>query len=207
MPISNTPKPAYIYKNGTWYPISAPVNTAANYDWSGSHVFASSVTFDEVLRAEGGVNNFQNPAERDTYMQSPANGTVVFIRQDENSNQINQIQYYQNGSWINHNNISISEKTTSYTIGKQDADKLLKINSSSNLEVIVPNDLTVDFPIGFRLEIYRAGSGEVAIAAASGSGVTIRSKNNNLRIAAQYSGVLITKIGANEWHLIGDLKA
>jgi hypothetical protein len=208
MPISNTPKPAYIYKDGTWYPISAPVNTAANYDWTGDHDFSGPVSFEDVLSAQAGINNFQNPAARDLAIPTPvASGTVVFVRQDSLGNTINQIQYYSGGTWVNYNGVVINEKTTSYTIALNDVDKLIKVNSSTNLEVIIPGESTANFPVGSRIEIFRAGTGEVGIVAASGSGVTIRSKYNNSKIAIQYSGALITKIGSNEWHLLGDLKA
>jgi hypothetical protein len=207
MPISNTPRPAYIYKDGTWYPISSPVNTAANYDWTGDHDFSSSVSFEEVLQAKAGVNNFQNPAARDSVITSPSNGIVVFVRQDALGNTINQIQYYSSGTWINYNNIVINEKTASYTIALHDVDKLIRVNSTSNLEVTIPAEASANFPIGSRIEVMRYGTGEVSIVAASGSGVTIRSKYNNNKISVQYSGAMLTKIGSDEWHLIGDLKA
>lgn len=199
--ISSNGKVAYIYDQATntWYPVAGSANTSVDYDWAGVHTFASAVTFNEVVRAQGGVNNFQNPAERDTYIQSPANGTVVFIRQDALGNTINQIQYYQGGSWINHNNIRIDEKTTSYTIGTHDVDKLIKVNSTSNLEVIIPNDQTTNFPIGSRIEVGRYGTGEVTIATPVGSGVTIRSVQNIYAIPYQYASAVVTKIAANEW--------
>lgn len=206
MPISNTPRPAYIYQGGTWYPISSPVNTAANYEWTGTHDFSGAVTFEDVLKAEAGVNNFQNPAARDAAIPAVpgATGTVVFVRQDNSGNPLNQIQYYNGSAWINCG-VSVDEKTLSYVINLQDVNKLLKINSTSNLTVTIPPASSANFPIGSRLEIYRAGTGEVSIMA--GSGVTIRSKLNNTRISVQYSGAMITKIGSDEWHLIGDLKA
>jgi hypothetical protein len=208
MAISNTPRPAYIYNDGTWYPISSPVNTAANYDWTGDHDFSGPVSFEEVLAARGGINNFQNPAARDLAIPSPvASGTVVFIRQDSVGNTINQIQYYSGGTWINYNNIVINEKTASYTIALHDVDKLIKVNSTSNLEVTIPAQASVNFPIGSRIEVMRYGTGEVSIVVASGSGVTVRSKYNNNKISVQYSGAMLTKIGSDEWHLIGDLKA
>lgn len=207
--ISSEPKTAYIYDSETdsWYPVGGLASTSANYSWSGTHSFSSTVTFENVLKAEAGVNNFQNPTARDAALPSPENGTVAFIRQDNSGNSINQIQYYSSGAWVNYTKVQIDEKTTSYTIALHDVDKLIKINSSSNLELIVPAEASANFPIGSRLEVFRAGSGEVSIVAASGSGVTIRSKNNNARISTQYSGAMITKIGSNEWHLIGDLKA
>lgn len=214
--ISSSSKVAYIYDSATdtWYPTAGIANTSANYSWTGTHSFGSattfqnSVTFENVLNAKAGINNFQNPAARDAVLTSPTNGVVCFVRQDANANIINQIQYYYNGSWVNYSNtITVDEKTSSYTIQLHDVNKMIKVNSSSNLEVIIPPTASVNFPIGSRLEIYRAGTGEVAITTPSGSGITIRSKLNNARISTQYSGAMITKIGASEWHLIGDLKA
>jgi hypothetical protein len=196
MTISNTPRPAYIYdaETETWYPISSPVNTAANYDWSGSHVFASPVSFDVVLKAKAGVNNFQNPAARDAAIQSPANGTVVFVRQDANANTINQIQYYFGGAWVNYNNIKINEQTSNYTIQLHDADKLIKINSSSTLEVRVPSNSVTAFPIGTRIEIGRYGTGEVSVIPVSGSDAVVRALSNSYIIPGQYGTATITKI-------------
>jgi hypothetical protein len=84
---------------------------------------------------------------------------------------------------------------------------MIRMNSSSNLELIIPANSVAAIPEGARIEVIRYGSGEVSIVAASGSGVTIRSKNNNAKISTQYSGAMLTKIGTNEWHLLGDLKA
>jgi hypothetical protein len=208
MPISTTPRPAYIYKDGTWYPISSPVNTAANYDWTGDHDFSAAVSFEEVLKAKAGVNNFQNPAARDAAIPSPVeNGTVVFVRQDANANTINQIQYYSGSSWVNYDNVVINEKTLSYTVAASDVNKMIRMNSSSNLELLIPANSVASIPVGARLEVIRYGSGEVSIVPVSGSGVVIRSKNNNAKISTQYSGAMLTKVGTDEWHLIGDLKA
>jgi hypothetical protein len=178
--ISSSSKVAYIYDSGTdtWYPTAGLASTSADYDWTGDHSFASSTTFESVLSAKAGVNNFQNPAARDAALTSPANGTVVFIRQDASGSVINQIQYYANGTWVNYKNIKIDEKTASYTVQLSDVDKLIKVNSTSNLELIIPNDSTTNFPVGSRVEIGRYGTGEVTITTPSGSGVTIRSVQN-----------------------------
>jgi hypothetical protein len=207
--ISSSSKVAYIYDSATdtWYPTAGLASTSADYSWSGNHSFSSATTFDIVISAKAGVNNFQNPAARDAAIASPVNGIVAFIRQDANGNTINQIQYYSGGAWIDYKNIAIDEKTLSYTITVADANKMIRMNSSSNLELLIPANSSVALPIGARLEVMRYGSGEVSIAAVSGSGVTIRSKNNNAKISTQYSGAMLTKIGTNEWHLIGDLKA
>jgi len=206
---SSSSKVAYIYDSATdtWYPTAGLASTSANYSWTGTHDFSLGVSFDSVVSAKAGVNNFQNPAARDAAITSPTNGIVAFIRQDANANVINQIQYYHNGAWVDYKNISIDEKTLSYTITAADANKMIRMNSSSNLELLIPANSSAAIPIGARIEVMRYGSGEVSIVIVSGSGVTIRSKNNNARISTQYSGAMLTKIGTNEWHLIGDLKA
>ena len=206
---SSTSKVAYIYDSGTdtWYPTAGLASTSADYSWTGDHTFSTSVSFDSVIAAKAGINNFQNPAARDAAIASPTNGIVAFVRQDANANVINQIQYYHSGAWVDYKNISIDEKTSSYTITTSDANKMIRMNSSSNLELLIPANSAAALPIGSRLEVVRYGSGEVSIVIVSGSGVTIRSKNNNARISTQYSGAMLTKIGTNEWHLIGDLKA
>lgn len=205
--ISSSAKVGYIYDEATdtWYPVAGLASTSTNYSWTGTHSFGASVTFENVLNAKAGINNFQNPAARNAAIPSPTPGIVVFVRQDENSNTINQIQYYSGSSWVNYNTVKIRTETASYIIGLEDVDKLIKIDSSSNLTVTIPPASSANFPEGSRLEIYRAGTGEVTIV--PGASVTIRSKLNNTRISTQYSGAMITKIGTNEWHLIGDLKA
>jgi hypothetical protein len=207
--ISSNSKVAYIYDEATdtWYPTAGLASTSANYSWTGTHNFSSSVSFNSVVSAKAGVNNFQNPTARDAAITSPVSGLVVFIRQDNSGNTINQIQYYSGSAWVNYNNIIINEKTASYTIALHDVDKLIRVNSTSDLEVTIPAAASVNFPIGSRLEVIRYGTGEVSIVAASGSGVTIRSKNNNKKISVQYSGAMLTKVDSDEWHLIGDLKA
>ena len=102
--ISSNGKVAYIYDQAsqTWFPIAGTTNTAANYDWTGVHEFSSNpVTFNEVLYAQGGVNNFQNPNARDAAIPSAPDGLVCFIRQTNAGEQINQLQYYYSGVWKN----------------------------------------------------------------------------------------------------------
>lgn len=204
--ISSQAKIGYIYQDGVWYPISGGnVNTAAAFSWTGPHSFSSAVSFSQVLQAKAGVNNFLNPSARDASITSPTAGIVVFVRENNDGGVINQIQYYAGGAWVEYGAVSIRETVGSHTIELHDVNKLIKVNSSSNLTVTIPPESSRNFPIGSRIEIYRAGTGEVTVV--PGASVDIRSKLNNTRISSQYSGAMLTKIGINEWHLIGDLKA
>jgi hypothetical protein len=207
--ISSNGKVAYIYdtQTDTWYPVAGTTNTSANYQWTGTHSFASNpVTFDQVVRAKAGVNNFLNPSQRDALITSPSDGIVCFVRQTDIGVQINQVQYYYNGVWRSvTDSADLSAKVANYTLGLTDAGKTITMNSSSDLTVTIPLNSSVPFVSGQRLDVIRIGTGEVSIAGIAG--VTINSKNSNKRISSQYSGSTLIKIDTNTWVLIGDLKA
>jgi len=92
-------------------------------------------------------------------------------------------------------------------LSKFEIGKMVVVNTVSNISITIVQDSnnSDELPIGARIEIVRANTGDVTFVA--GTNVTIRSKNNQLKIGATYSGVMLTKIANNEWLLIGDLKA
>jgi hypothetical protein len=207
--ISSVAKVGYIYNESTstWHPIAGSANTSLDYEWSGTHSFANDVTLLDVVNAKAGINNFQNPSARDAAIPSPIAGIVCFVRQDAAGNIINQIQYYSStqSRWVSAYDVQISAKVATHTLTLADSGKMITITSSSDTFLDVPTNSGVALPVGTRVEIVRAGTGEVSIR--EGSGVTIRSKNSNKRISLQYCGASLTKIATDEWLLFGDLKA
>lgn len=99
--------------------------------------------------------------------------------------------------------VSIDTKTESYTIEITDVGKTIEINSASANSFTVPTNSSVEFPIGTTIDIIQYGSGQTTIVAESG--VTIRSKDGNLKLSGQYSGATIYKRGTDEWVALGDL--
>lgn len=206
--INSDGKVAYLYNqsNDTWYAIGGAVNTNAEYTWTADQTFSAPTTFETVATAQAGINNFQNPAARDLAIPTPTNGIVCFVRQEDSGTVINQIQYYYNGSWIWHGSKSeLLSKLASYTIALSDAGRTITFDSGSDLSVTVPANSTTAILVGTRFDVLRLGTGELSITPEVG--VTIRSKDSNLRIAAQYSGATLLKLDTNTWALVGDLKA
>jgi hypothetical protein len=206
--INSDGKVAYIYNaaNQTWYALGGAVNTNAQYTWTADQKFDATVTFDTVANAKAGVNNFQNTTARDAAIASPSNGVVCFVRQNDNGDVINQIQYYHNGEWRYYGDATDLVTTLSnYTIAKTDAGKTLNVDSSSDVTITVPLNSSVPFIKGQKIEVVRNGSGNVIFQGASG--VTINSKFMNKKISSQYSGAVLVKIDTNTWLLIGDLTA
>jgi len=100
----------------------------------------------------------------------------------------------------------IVQKTGSYTLTSlTERDDLIEVNSASAAVISIPEDATVDYPIGTSLDILRTGSGEVSIAGVSGT-VTVNA-TPGLKLRTQWSSATIFKRAANTWVAYGDLKA
>jgi hypothetical protein len=92
---------------------------------------------------------------------------------------------------------------TSYTLALADKGKIVEMDNAAANTLTVPPNSSVAFPVGTRLDVVRVGAGQTSIAA--GSGVTIRSVDGMLDLAAQYSAATLYKRGDDEWVLAGDL--
>jgi hypothetical protein len=204
--ISTSGKLAYMYDENTdtWYAVSGAVNTSAAYNWLNTNTFSNTVIFEDVVRSEAGINNFQNPTARDLALTSPSNGVVCFVRQTDSGTQINQIQYYYNGSWRYLNDGSeLLSKIDDYTVQVSDAGKFIIMNSASDRTITIPTNASQPFAIGQRIDIARYGLGEVTISPSVG--VILNSVESMVNLREQYSGATIIKTASDTWLLIGDL--
>ena len=91
-------------------------------------------------------------------------------------------------------------KTASHTLELLDVNRVVAMNNTTPATVTVPFNTTVNFPTGSVVNIYRANTGDVTIAAATG--VTIR---NSGKLYEQYTEVSLRKRGTNEWVASGNI--
>jgi len=64
----------------------------------------------------------------------------------------------------------------------------------------------IPFDIGTEIEFVQTSSaGNLLITASLGSGVTLNSKNDNVKLAGQWSAATLKKVDTDTWDLIGDL--
>ena len=64
----------------------------------------------------------------------------------------------------------------------------------------------IPFEIGTEIEFFQTSSaGNLLITASAGSGITLNSKDGNLKLAGQFSAATLKKVGTDEWDLVGDL--
>ena len=108
-------------------------------------------------------------------------------------------------SITNINELQWNTQTSNYTLVLSDAGNIVRSNSSSAITFTVPPASSVAFPDGTQILFIQQGVGQLAIAA--GAGVTIRSKDNNLKLSAPHCGATLIKMSADVWYLLGDLSA
>lgn len=99
--------------------------------------------------------------------------------------------------------ITVNAQTGAYTLALSDANKAVEVGSASAVNLTIPTDATVDFPVGTVIEVDQMGAGKVTIVGASG--VTIQSAVTPPTTRTQYSAVVLRKRGANLWLVTGDM--
>ncbi len=202
--ISSNSKVAYMYDqaSNTWYAIAGVANTNVPYTWTQVHTFGSTVTVNDVIKAKGGVNRFQNPTVRDSIITSPQKGTVCFVEQTDGGTDINQVQIYNGTSWVGMLDTTVfNNQTSNYTLVLGDAGKTILIDSTSDRTVTIPSNASVPFAIGQKLDIIRMNTGNVTINGTP----EILSKDSSKEIASRYSRVTLIKKDTDTWILVGDL--
>lgn len=101
--------------------------------------------------------------------------------------------------------ITLNTQTASYSLVLADRGKLIQMNVASANTLTVPLESSINFPIGSKIDVTQYGAGQTTITATVG--VTIRSFSAFLKLAGQYAGCTLVKIGTNEWHCYGNLIA
>jgi hypothetical protein len=126
------------------------------------------------------------------------NGDVLFAAE------VNQIGENLNDLDTRAKRVVLNAQTgTTYTLALSDAGKLLTLTNAATITLTVPDEATVAFPTGSRVDIVQLGAGQVEIDPASG--VTVDAKNGDDKLAGQYSAATLIYLGSDDWIMIGDL--
>lgn len=97
----------------------------------------------------------------------------------------------------------VSDKTAAYTLVAGDQGSLLVFNSATDVNVSVPTDANMTFPIGGRIDVLTKGVGLVTAVAVT-PGTTNVSGTPSTKTRATYSAMSLIKIAANTWVVVGD---
>lgn len=99
---------------------------------------------------------------------------------------------------------SIASKSASHTLEISDLGKVIEFDSSLDIDLVIPTNSSVEFPVGSTIDVVQIGNGKITLVPFDGT-VMIQSKNSLLSTDGQYSGVSLYKRGTNTWIAIGDL--
>ena len=97
--------------------------------------------------------------------------------------------------------------TNSKTLVLEDAGKELSCNKTTAMNIVVPLNSDVAFPVGTEIEIYQANTGVVTVSKVSGVTFEIKNKTSpsNAVIDARYGYIGLKKKATNLWSLRGDI--
>jgi hypothetical protein len=108
-------------------------------------------------------------------------------------------------SSITRSGLVLNTQVTSYTLVLADANKVVGIDSASAVNLTIPSNAAVPFPIGTYIGIRQAGAGQITVVA--GGGVTLNSRGAVFKMAGQYAHGGVRKVATNTWELTGDITA
>jgi hypothetical protein len=100
-------------------------------------------------------------------------------------------------------NSSFNQQVAAYTLTLEDLGKVVEINSSTTVAVTIPDESTVPFNIGDRIDILQTGAGQVSFAVAGSA--TFNSYDSQTKLVGQWAAATLIKRGSNLWVLVGNL--
>ena len=165
------------------------------------------------------LDNFTNPTSTDTLDSPPhdvqhsdANDAIEALQAKvgADSSAVTTSHDYKIGALetdvTNINELQQNEQTgTTYTLALTDDGKVVEMNNASANTLTVPPNSSVAFPVGAQILVLQTGAGQTTLAA--GAGVTINSKDGNLKLSAQWCAATLIKRATDTWVVVGDLSA
>jgi len=104
---------------------------------------------------------------------------------------------------------ALNAQTANYTTVLADAEqKLITVSSTSALEISIPTDANVNYPVGSIINVIRINTGDVTIKAVTSGTTTIASTGATSaqpKLRAQFSAASCIKVAANSWYVVGDI--
>ena len=100
--------------------------------------------------------------------------------------------------------LPINTQAGAYTVALTDASGYVRMTSATEVNLTVPPNATVAFPIGSVIQVRQAGAGQVTVV--EGSGVTVTSSESK-KFRKQGSTIALIKVATDTWDMTGDLEA
>lgn len=99
--------------------------------------------------------------------------------------------------------IPVNNESGSYSLVLGDAGGYVRIASATAVNLTVPTNAAVPFPVGTVIQLRQAGGGQITVV--PGSGVAVNTAET-LKLRKEGSSASLIKVAADEWDLTGDLE-
>lgn len=137
----------------------------------------------------------------DSAIENNPSGSVVFYSFQGKiftiSNDISELFSKSNSTSFRYS----KEITSNYTVGVDDYNSVLVVNSSSSVTITIDDFTSSGISVNAEIEIFRMGTGDVSII--SSSGVYINNVNQATEtLSKQYDGILIKQTQQDFWYTI-----
>jgi hypothetical protein len=202
-------------------PITLPVSPADGdlveikmVTQGGTNTTSVTCSGSQVFNKTGGATSLTlSMLAQAVLLQYKATGAIWYVLADDLSLSQLDLRYQALLNAKTDSLITYYTKTASYQLTATDLANfnagqqlafLMNVAAANNFTI--PKDATVNFPIGFWAHIKQKGVGQPTVIPED-INITIRSKLGYTKISAQYCGVVIEKVAANEWYLEGDISA
>lgn len=100
--------------------------------------------------------------------------------------------------------VEVKTETSNFTLALDDAWDFIECDTAGSIEVLVPANATVSFPIGTAITFTTLDAGITYFE--PDAGVTIHSLNDYTAISGQHGVATLVKFDTNKWYLYGDLR-
>lgn len=97
----------------------------------------------------------------------------------------------------------VNTQTGSYSLALSDSGKTVLMNLAGANTLTVTKQATVTWVANTRIDVGQIGAGQTTITA--DTGVTLRSYGGALKLAGQYAGASLLRLGSDEWLVLGNL--
>ena len=92
----------------------------------------------------------------------------------------------------------------SYTLVLTDRDSLLEVGNGADVNVNIPTNSSVAFPIGTQILVVQSGAGQCIITPSVG--VNVYSEGSKVKTVGQYALATLIKCDTDSWYLGGNLE-
>lgn len=185
---------------GEWFPLSTLNQSQADLRYVRLNVGAdNNQNITSSLTITGSYVTFSSSLYWPITQSMIGGGTVNTLIWDPSDGQIKTTGSYGGGGGSTPSALTFGTQTANYALAATDNNKVVRMFSSTNLEVYVTASL---FSSGDQVIVFQSGSGQVTFI--PDASTEMLSANNMTKLRTQYSAATLTFTG-NTCYLFGDI--